>query len=471
MDLPIKFGTDGWRAIIAEDFTFENVRICAAATARYIQGIGGSQQGLVIGYDTRFGSYEFALAAARVVAASGVSVTLLDKTCPTPVVSYTVVDNGFAGGIVITASHNPPQWNGFKFKPSYGGSASTEVVSAIEAHISAIGDTLGDVPVTDDDILIKGLDPDPSYLSHIARLVSLESIKSSGLRVIVDAMHGSGAGYFEKLVSGGSASLLEVRSEVNPSFPNMEQPEPIYNNLVPLQDAVRNSSADVGIALDGDADRVGICDEQGNVLTPLQIFGLLGLYLLEVRSLRGPLIKSLTSTAMIYRLGEKYDVPVIETPVGFKHIAPLMISEGALLGGEESGGYGFGSHIPERDGILSGLFVLDMVHRTGKSVSALLEWLYSLVGPHEYVRHDLTITETEKDSIWRTMANIEGTSVPSQTLKSRDTADGTRFVFESGAWVVARMSGTEPLLRVYAEGPSQEVANDLVSWLRTSLGV
>ena len=469
--MPIKFGTDGWRAVIAEDFTFENVRICAAATARHIQGTGDSHKGLVVGYDTRFGSYEFALAAAKAAASQGISVTLLDKTCPTPVVSFTVVENGFAGGIVITASHNPPQWNGFKFKPSYGGSASTEVVSDIEAHIAEIGDTLGTPSFGIGDTSIKGLDPDAAYLSHITTLVDLESIKSSGLRVVVDAMHGSGAGYFEKLLSGGSASLLEVRSEVNPSFPNMDQPEPIHNNLVPLQDAVRNSRADVGIALDGDADRVGMCDEHGNVLTPLQIFGLLGLYLLEVRSLRGPLIKSLTSTAMIYRLGEKYGVPVIETPVGFKHIAPLMISEGALLGGEESGGYGFGSHIPERDGILSGLFILDMMHRTGKSVSELLEWLYSLTGPHEYVRHDLTITDAEKDSIRRTMESIEGTSVPSQTLRSRDTADGTRFVFESGAWVVARMSGTEPLLRVYAEGPSQVIANDLVSWLRTSLGV
>ena len=469
--MPIKFGTDGWRAVIAEDFTFENVRICAAATARHIQGTADGNKGLVIGYDTRFGSYEFALAAAKAAASEGVSVTLLDKTCPTPVVSFTVVDNGFAGGIVITASHNPPQWNGFKFKPSYGGSASTEVVSDIEAHIAEIGDTLGTSFSGVDDVSIKGLDPDASYLSHIATLVDLESIKSSGLRVVVDAMHGSGAGYFGKLLSGGSASLLEVRSEVNPSFPNMEQPEPIHNNLVPLQDAVRNSIADVGIALDGDADRVGMCDEHGNVLTPLQIFGLLGLYLLEVRSLRGPLIKSLTSTAMIYRLGEKYGVPVIETPVGFKHIAPLMISEGALLGGEESGGYGFGSHIPERDGILSGLFILDMMYRTGKSVSELLEWLYSLVGPHEYVRHDLTITDAQKDSIRRIMETIDGTTVPAQTLRSRDTADGTRFVFESGAWVVARMSGTEPLLRVYAEAPSQVVANDLVSWLRTSLGV
>lgn len=469
--MPIKFGTDGWRAIIAEDFTFENVRVCAAATAKYIQGIGASQQGIVIGYDTRFGSYDFALAAAKAVAAVGVSVTLLDKTCPTPVVSYTVVDNGFAGGIVITASHNPPQWNGFKFKPSYGGSASTEVVSAIEAYIADIGDSFGGVPVEDSDLLIKRLNPDPSYLNHIATLIDLESIKSSGLSVIVDAMHGSGAGYFGKLVSGGSTSLVEIRSEVNPSFPNMEQPEPIHNNLVPLQDAVRNSRADVGIALDGDADRVGICDEHGNVLTPLQIFGLLGLYLLEVRSLRGPLIKSLTSTAMIYRLGEKYGVPVIETPVGFKHIAPLMLSEGALLGGEESGGYGFGSHIPERDGILSGLFILDMVHRTGKSISELLEWLYSLVGPHEYVRHDLTITETQKSAILEAMEAIDTASLSTQVLKSRDTTDGTRFVFESGAWVVARMSGTEPLLRVYAEGSSQAVASDLVSWLRTSLGV
>ena len=469
--MPIKFGTDGWRAIIAEDFTFENVRVCAAATAKYIQGIGASQQGIVIGYDTRFGSYDFALAAAKAVAAVGVSVTLLDKTCPTPVVSYTVVDNGFAGGIVITASHNPPQWNGFKFKPSYGGSASTEVVSAIEAYIADIGDSFGGVPVEDSDLLIKRLNPDPSYLNHIATLIDLESIKSSGLSVIVDAMHGSGAGYFGKLVSGGSTSLVEIRSEVNPSFPNMEQPEPIQNNLVPLQDAVRNSRADVGIALDGDADRVGICDEHGNVLTPLQIFGLLGLYLLEVRSLRGPLIKSLTSTAMIYRLGEKYGVPVIETPVGFKHIAPLMLSEGALLGGEESGGYGFGSHIPERDGILSGLFILDMVHRTGKSISELLEWLYSLVGPHEYVRHDLTITETQKSAILEAMEAIDTASLSTQVLKSRDTTDGTRFVFESGAWVVARMSGTEPLLRVYAEGSSQAVASDLVSWLRTSLGV
>ncbi len=471
----IKFGTDGWRAIIAEEFTFDNVRLCAAAVAQYLRDQGLAGRGLVVGYDTRFASEAFGAAVAQVATAAGVPTALLDRPAPTPVVSYAIVHRGAGGGVVITASHNPPQWNGFKYKPDYGGSASPEVVEALEGIIGRLG-PVGSLPrLPLEEAAKRGLlerpDPRPAYLEQVARLVDLEGIRKAGLSIVADAMYGAGAGYLPTLLSGGATRLAEIHGERNPVFPGMSQSEPVAHNLQALFQQVVERRADVGLALDGDADRLGACDEQGRFLTPLQVFALLALYLLEVRGQRGPIVKSLTSTAMLYRLGQRYQVPVLEAPVGFKYIGPLMTEHQALIGGEESGGYGFRGHIPERDGILSGLFLLDMMVRTGKTPSQLLQWLYELVGPHEYTRLDLPFAPARRPEVQRGLDKASPARLAGLAVTGRDTTDGLRFTLAGGAWVVVRFSGTEPLLRVYAEAESPELARRLVEEMRQLAGV
>ena len=471
----IKFGTDGWRGIIAEEFTFDNVRLCAAAVARYLNEQGLAERGLVIGYDTRFASEGFGAAVAEVTTAAGVSTFLLEPAAPTPVTSYTLVHRHAGGGVVITASHNPARWNGFKYKPEYGGSASPQVVEALERHIAQVEATGSPRRLSLEEAASQGtferIDPRPAYLEHIARLVDLDGIRKAGLTIVADAMYGAGAGYFPALLAGGSTRLIEIRGERNPIFPGMSQPEPVAHNLDALFERVGVEGADAGIALDGDADRVGACDEQGRYLTPLQIFALLAFYLLEVRGERGPLVKSLTSTAMLYRLGELYQVPVFETPVGFKYIGPVMMEQQALIGGEESGGFGFRGHIPERDGILSGLFLLDMMVKTGKTLSQLMAWLYEKVGPHEYTRLDLSFASGRRDEMERHLEGAAPARMAGLAVRGRDATDGLRFTLEGGAWVVVRFSGTEPLLRIYAEAESQEQARRLVEAMRELAGM
>jgi len=379
----IKFGTDGWRGVIGEDFTFDNVRACAQGVANYLQDRGIAKQGLLIGYDTRFASEDFAAAVAEVIAANGIKAYLNPKAAPTPVISYAIVAKKAAGAVIITASHNPAIWNGFKYKPEYAGSASPEVTAELEKRIHQIVSSgkIKRLPLSDGlkQGLIEYHDPAPKYLSHIAKMVDLEHIRKAGLKIAADSMYGSGAGYFRRLLTGGSTKIIELNYKRNPLFPGI-QPEPIASHLAKLSRKVQTSEADVGLATDGDSDRIGVLDENGVFVTQLQVFALLTLYLLEIRGERGALIKSITTTDMIYKLGELFSVPVFETAVGFKYLGPKMMAENALIGGEESGGFGYRGHIPERDGILSGLYILDFMVRTGKKPSELIKYLYSKIG-------------------------------------------------------------------------------------------
>jgi phosphomannomutase len=466
----IKFGTDGWRAVIAEEFTFDNVRVCAAAVARHFKHQMPPGGELVVGHDTRFGSREFAIAVVEVVTAAGIPAILLDGAIPTPVVSYTIVKQSAMGGVVITASHNPGDWNGFKYKSQEGGSASPLLIENLERHIEEIETDVKPLRLSLEEAESKGLlrrvDPRSSYISHLNDLVDVKSIRNAGLVIVADAMHGAGAGYFPELLGGGSSCITEIRGERNPAFPGMSQPEPVAHNLEPLFTSIKEQGAQVGLALDGDADRIGASDEDGRFITPLQVFALLALYFLEIRGERGPIVKSLTSTAMLYRLGELYQVPIIETPIGFKHIGVAMLEHGALMGGEESGGYGFREHIPERDGILSGLFLLDMMVKTGKSLSQLLQWLYQIVGPHEYIREDIPFSDSRRQELLRRLENVSPSQLAGFNVEGRDVTDGLRFSLTGGAWVVIRFSGTEPLLRIYAESESQEQAGQLIKAIR-----
>ena len=472
--MPIKFGTDGWRGVIADDFTFDNVRLCAQGTADMLAA-NGDDRAVVVGYDTRFGSERFAAAVAEVFAGNGLKVLLADRPAPTPAIGYNLVARDAGSGVVITASHNPPEWNGYKFKPDYGGSASPEIVAELERHV-ANAERWGrskTTPLSEGvkSGLVEYFDPEPLYIDNMGRLVDLDGIRRAGLRVAVDSMHGSGAGYFAKLVSGGSTSAVELRGERNPGFPGMVQPEPLLHNLAGLIAQVVESYADVGLATDGDADRLGVVDESGRFVTTLEAFALLCYYQLEVLGNRGPLVRSITMTSMIDKLGKTYGVPVHDTPVGFKYLGPVMMREDALTAGEESGGYAFRGNIPERDGILSGLMLLDLMVRTGKTVSELLSILKDTVGPHSYDRIDLHFDASQRDSIERRVGQAQPEELAGRRVEEIDTRDGYRFVLPDGYWALIRFSGTEPLIRIYAEGESPDMVQRMLSEARSLAGV
>jgi len=455
----IKFGTDGWRAIIADEFTFKNVRICAQAVANYLKSMHLSGKGIVIGYDTRFASADFARASAEVLAANGIKVYLSEDAVPTPVLSYAVANLEAGGGIVITASHNPAPWNGFKYKSPDGASAPEDVVAAIEEHIAAVDpDTIKAVTLEKAIVstMVVLTDFRLAYRQQINRLLDLSSIRKACLNIAVDSMHGAGGGYFKMLLDNEAARVTEIKAEPNPAFPGMKQPEPIGVNLSELSEIVRREKASVGLATDGDADRLGVMDENGNFITQLQVYALLVLYFFEVRGERGAIVKTITTTSMLNRLGELYHMQVFEVPVGFKYVAPVMLSQNALIGGEESGGYGFRGHVPERDGLLAGLYFLDFMARTGKTPSQLLAHLYDKVGPHYYDRHDIIFNEAERSTITRRMEKSTPAVIDKVSVLRIETTDGFRFLLEDGGWLLIRFSGTEPLLRVYAESKSLE---------------
>jgi len=450
----IKFGPDGWRAVGGEDYTFDNVRACAASAAMYLKAHGLADRGLIVGYDARFASENFAAAVAEVVAAQGIRVALTSTHCPTPVVSYSIIDRGAGGGVVITASHNPWQWNGFKYKPEYGGSASPQVVGELEAPL---GDLVGrEIPTVDlEDAkragMVEVFDPRAPYLAQLGRLIDLQLLKDAGLNVCYDAMYGTGAGYFTALLAGGKTQLTELHGYRNPIFPGMHAPEPIARNLDEMAATMRAGGFDIGIATDGDADRVGIADERSVFINQLQVFGLLAYYLLEYRGERGAIVKSITTTAMVQRLGELYGVPVHETQVGFKFLGPKMMETDALIGGEESGGYGFRGHVPERDGVLAGLYMLDFVARSGKRPSELLAEVYAKVGEHHYDRIDVTLRDDQRDAILKRAREARPDAVAGMAVTAIDTTDGYRFALGDHGWLLFRFSGTEPLLRIYTE--------------------
>jgi phosphomannomutase len=453
----IRFGTDGWRAVIAEDYTFENVRRCAQGFADYLlsQGYGG--QWVVIGYDKRFQSESFAAACAEVIAANGLKVYLTEEATPTPVISYAVVDKSAVGAINITASHNPPTDNGFKVRNRYGGAIAPEGLKEIEIRIP---DKVEKVKRTSiNDALKAGeivlFDPKPAYLQQIKQLVDLEAIKAAGLTVLVDPMWGNGAGWFTELLAGGTTKVVEIHDERNPTFPEMFRPEPIPPNVDVGLAKTLDFNADVLIITDGDADRLGVGDENGVFIDQLRVYGLLAYYLLEVRGERGPIVKTLSTTDMLKKLGAIYQVPVIETGVGFKYVAPAMLEHNALIGGEESGGYAFHGHVPERDGILAGLYILDMMVKLECKPSELIALLFEKVGAHYYDRIDTRFTgdpAARKEMILS--ANPD--TVGGFEVSGLNTTDGFKFLLGENGWLLIRFSGTEPIIRVYTETTAQE---------------
>ena len=462
----IKFGTDGWRATIAEDYTFENVRYCAQGTADYLIESGLASRGMVVGYDMRFLSEDFASAVAEVLAGNGITAYLVNKPTPTPVLSYAILPHKAAGGIWITASHNPPRDNGFKLRSEYAGAAAPDILTAVEANI-AIRQAREEIKRLDLDKgikqgLIQPTDADEPYLEQLSRLIDVKPIVDAGLRLVVDPMWGVGQGWFPRLIGGGATQIKELHNHRNPLFPGMRRPEPIEENLQDFLRAIPEWQADAGVANDGDADRVGFASEKGEFVNQLQVYALLAYYLLEVRGDRGPLVRTVSSTVMANKLGAHYGVKVYETGVGFKYVAPKMLEVGAMMGGEESGGFAFGNHIPERDGILAGLYLLDLMVKTGKTPTQLIDQIYALIGAHYYDRIDRRMPPQEKPAVVARVQAAKPTSLAGLPVREIDLRDGFRFVLEDGGWVLIRFSGTEPVIRVYCETTREDKVQDLL---------
>lgn len=459
----IIFGTDGWRGRIAEDYTFDNVRRCAQGFATFLHQQGLAERGAVIGYDQRFQAEHFAAASAEVLAANGIKVWLTQSNTPTPAISYSVPHKGAAGAINITASHNPPTDCGFKVRDATGGAVPPDELKRIEA---AIPDIAGVRRMKLDDALSDGIvvkfDPAPAYIALLNRLVDIEPLKAAGFNVLVDCMWGNGAGWFPRLLAGGATQVHEVHNERNPIFPRMSRPEPIPPNVDDGLSYVPLIHADVAIITDGDADRVGLGDENGRFIDQLRVFGLLGYYFLEIRGERGPIVKTISTTKMLNKLGKIYNVPVYETGVGFKYIAPKMTEVGAMIGGEESGGYAFRGHAPDRDGILGGLYLLDMMFRTGKKPSQLLDLLFEKVGPHYYDRIDTAFDTERRAEVKARVLAARPETIGGLKVTEISTLDGFQFHMEDGGWLLIRFSGTEPIIRVYTETTHGDKVQDIL---------
>jgi len=456
----IKIGTDGWRGQIADDFTFANVRRVAAAMASYVRAQGKPSRGLVIGYDTRFLSGESARAAAEVVASCGEPVVLADRAVPTPALSYAVASRRAAGGIMITASHNPYLWNGVKFKATYGGSAEPAIVRRIEAHlrrssrkrIAASGHKAARVTTAD---LVS------PYLERLKKLVNLNRICDSGRRFVIDPMYGAGQGCLVRLFDLARVACREIHGRCDPLFPGLN-PEPIEPHVSELREAVVSGQFDAGFATDGDADRVGAVDRSGIFVDSHKIFAILLKHLAEDLKLRGEVVKTISTTSMIDKLARKYELPLHVTPVGFKYVCELMRARDVLIGGEESGGIGVKGHLPERDGILNSLLLAEVMAQRNRTLGELVEELQQEFGPHHYGRVDLEIEKERAHALVERAKGFAGTRIAGLKITAIDARDGVKLLLGDSAWLMVRASGTENVLRLYAEAPSCEQVNDLL---------
>jgi phosphomannomutase len=472
----IVFGTDGWRAIIGEDFSSQNVQLCAQGVADYILKNNLGSKGMVVGYDTRFGSKTFANDVAQVFAANQIPVFLSSNFAPTPVISYNVITLEAAGAVIITASHNAAEWNGFKVKSQYGGSASVDVINEIENNIREfISDGKAPKLISLEQgktlKLIQYFDPKTSYLEHITSVIDFNLIKSYPIDIAIDSMFGAAIGYIKDILSGYEGRIEEIHSTEDSTFPGLLKPEPIGPNLRELRDTVLKGEYAIGLATDGDGDRIGVIDNTGRYLSSLQVFSLLTHYLLETKQSKDPVIKSITTSKMIDKLGKHHGTKVINSPVGFKYLGALFMENDALIAGEESGGFAFKGHIPERDGILSGLFLIEALAQTKLPLSDLLDKLYELVGPHYYDRLDLTFPERERPIIEQKLKTTKVTNFLNIPVSDFLDIDGYLYTLIDDSWVLVRFSGTEPLLRIYAESSSIQNVNRLIGEARNLTGI
>ena len=450
----IKFGTDGWRGLIGEDFNFANVRRVAAAIAQYVRKESSASSGLIVGYDTRFLSAEAAAAVAEELAAAGVPVFLASQPAPTPAVSYAVVARRTSGGIMITASHNPYRWNGVKFKAAYGGSASPAIMKKVEAQLARVTRT-GARARRAKDAPIEKVDLVGPYLENLKSIVHFDRIRSSGLRFVADPLFGAARGCLLRLFDEAQITCREIHGEHNPLFPGLN-PEPIEPHVAALQKAVVKGGFDAGFATDGDADRVGAVDSGGRFVDSHKIFSLLLRHLTEDLGLSGEVVKTFSTTQVIDKLARKHGLKLHITPIGFKYVCDLMLTRSILIGGEESGGIAIKGYLPERDGVLNSLLLAQMMAEKRRSLDVLVRELNQEFGAHEFGRVDLEIEREIAQRVVRHVAKKNISDIAGLRVTAVEGLDGAKMLFGETAWLLVRASGTENLLRLYAEAPTRQ---------------
>jgi phosphomannomutase len=445
----IKFGTDGWRGVIADDFTFANVRKVACAIARYVVRAEKPGAGVIVGYDTRYGSERFARVAAEVVSMAGMPVWISEKACPSPALSLLVRQRGAAGGIMITASHNPYKWNGVKFKASYGSSALPSIVAQVEKELAAVLAS-GVPPLPSRPDHIQTLDILSPYLETIDKLVDWERIRAANFRFVVDPMHGAARGLLRELMKRHGIACDEIRGTRDPLFGGVN-PEPIEPHVEALRRAVLAGKYDAGLCADGDGDRIGAMDRDGTFITPHQIFSILLWHLAGTRGLSGDVAKTFSSTKMLDKIAEKFGRKIFETPIGFKYICEVMLERDILLGGEESGGIGTKLYLPERDATVMALLLVEVMAWHKKSLGQLVAQLHEEFGEHHYGRLDLELKPGQKERAIAHFSDAKMTRLLEWSVTRREDFDGIKLYVDKLGWVMLRASGTEPMLRVYSE--------------------
>ena len=466
---PIRFGTDGWRAIIAQDFTFENVERVAQAYADYLNGarpgepapapnVDGRRPEVVVGFDRRFMSDSFAVRAAEVMAGNGVAVAVFSDDVPTPLVSWAVRERGAAGGIVITASHNHWAFNGFKIKSPWGGSATPETTAGVEALVDAAAPRRAALTEAETDLR----ESVESYRAQVASYVDLERLRALDGVVVIDPMHGTGGRWVESFLQGGRLVVETIRSERDVLFRGMTAPEPIDRNLAALKERVRGRGALVGLATDGDADRLGAANERGETMTMHEVVPLILLHLARVRGRSGGVVRTFSQSVLLKRIAAAHGLRLYETPIGFKYVADLMLREDILVGAEESGGIGVRGHIPERDGILNSLLLLEAVVASGRTPTEMVREMHREFGEFHFGRRDLHTEVARGLALVERLATKPPAAVGAHAVESVETMDGTKLVFADESWLLFRQSGTEPALRVYSEATSVEKMNALL---------
>ena len=448
----IRFGTDGWRGVIGEDFVFANVRRVAGAIARYVRNESQPSHGLVVGYDTRFLSPECGHEVAETLARAGIPVWLADRPTPTPAVSFAVVARQAAGGVMITASHNPSRWNGIKFKAPYGGSASPAIMRRIETHLAVLD--RGKLRAVGKKASVSTVDLITPYLARLKEFIHLDQVRGSGFRFVLDPMFGAARGLIARLFEEARIPCTEIHAERNPLFPGLN-PEPIEPHLAPLREAVSRGGYDAGFATDGDADRVGAIDRKGGLIDSHKIFCILLRHLTEDLGMSGEVVRTFSTTQMVDRIARKHALPLHVTPIGFKYVCDLMLTHDVLIGGEESGGIGIKGHLPERDGILNSLLLAEVMAQKNRTLGELVEELMGEFGPHYYGRVDLELERSAINRLMRRTMAGKLRTVAGNRVRALDKLDGAKLLFGRSAWLLFRPSGTENLLRLYAEAPSE----------------
>ncbi len=463
MPQEIKFGTDGWRGIIADDFTFDNVRRVAGAIASYVLKYEAAQHGVIIGYDTRFASQRAAQVAAEVIAGAGIPVKLANDYVPTPAVSYAVKDEGAAGGVMITSSHNPWNWNGVKFKGKFGGSATPAIMKRIEEELRTGAMPLGSKAAIDE------VDLKTPYIAAVCHFADMDLIAKTRFKFAIDSMYGSGRGILAGIFRERGVPFVAIRQEVNPLFPGIN-PEPILPHLALLQQTVVEEKCDAGLATDGDADRIGAVAEDGSFVDSHKIFCVLLHWLLERKKWPGDVVRAFNTTRMLDRIAAKYGRKLYETQIGFKYTADLMMEHDILIGGEESGGIGYSCFLPERDGVLNCLLLANAMAEEGKPLGQLVADLQREFGPHYYGRRDLHISEDIKQSAIQRARSESTQSLGRYRVLKKENLDGIKFFLDAPtngggaeAWILFRASGTEPLLRAYSEAASPELVDEILT--------